>query len=317
MHTEEKPLRLGISACLMGEKVRYDGGHKRDLWILNDLGRFADYLMVCPEVESGFSTPRPGFQLEGRSEAPRMVITTTGEDVTPIVTKWAKARCRELAQEQLDGYILKRKSPSCGMERVRLYPGNNAPPTKKASGLFAMELKKQFPLLPMEEDGRLHDPVLRENFVERIFVMRRWRALGRGRGALVDFHTRHKLLIMSHSVRAYRELGQLVASLGQRPLDAIRTAYIEKLMSALHLTATRKKHMNVLQHIAGYFKKDLAGNDRQQLAALLASYRNEQVPLIVPITLLNFFAQKFQQSYLSEQTYLHPHPVELKLRNIL
>ena len=308
-------IKLGISSCLLGEQVRWNGGHKLDRFLTDTLGRFVQYCPVCPEVESGFGVPREPLRLVGDPHAPRLVTSRTKQDVTERMLGWARRRARELATEDLCGFIFKAKSPSSGMERVKVYDTKGAP-VHKGVGIFARVFMEHFPLVPVEDDGRLHDPTLRENFIERVFVMKRWRgALGykRSRGALVRFHTDHKLLILSHSPRHHRIMGNLVAQ--TMPIPTLYDEYERLLMEALRLKATPAKQCNVLQHIMGYFKKQLSPDAKRELLEIIEHYRHGHVPLIVPITLVNHYVRLYDQPYLRQQHYLHPHPLELQLRN--
>jgi uncharacterized protein YbgA (DUF1722 family)/uncharacterized protein YbbK (DUF523 family) len=310
-------IKLGISACLLGRNVRYDGGHQHDRFLTDTLGRFVSYVPVCPEVECGLPVPREAMRLVGTPDASRLVTISTKKDYTEQMTAWARKRVRELETEDLCGFIFKSKSPSSGMERVKVYSVEGGPPSHNGVGMFARAFMVHFPFLPCEEDGRLHDPGLRENFIERIFVYRRWRevlAAGASAGALVGFHTRHKLLIMSHSVQYYREMGRLVGQGGLKAQE-VRERYQAMLMEALALKSTVKKHVNVLQHMMGYFKKVLSSDEKRELLEIIENYHREQVPLIVPVTLINHYVRKYGESYLAGQYYLNPHPLELKLRN--
>ncbi len=313
----EEKIRLGISSCLLGAKVRFDGGHKLDRFLTETLGNYVEYVPVCPEVEVGLPTPRDSLRLIGEPESPRLIFPKTGEDITERMTVWAKERVKQLEKEDLCGFVFKAKSPSCGMERVRIYDKNGVP-NKTGVGLFAGIFMEHFPLLPVEEEGRLHDPRLRETFVENIFVLKRWReTLAQGKTArnLVDFHTRHKYLIMARSIESYRLMGKLVAKSGDLKAENLYQDYLEMLLKSLRLKATVAKHINVLQHIFGYFKKELSADEKQEVISIFESYRALQIPLIVPITLLNHFVRKYKQPYLQQQVYLHPHPIELSLRN--
>jgi len=313
----EETIRLGISSCLLGEKVRFDGGHKLDRFLTETLGRYVEYVPVCPEVEVGLPTPRDTLRLVGDPDDQRLVFGKTGEDITERMTAWAQQRVVALEKEDLCGFVFKAKSPSSGMERVRLYDRNGVP-NKTGVGLFAKLFMEHFPLLPVEEDGRLHDPRLRENFIEAIFVLKRWReSLAQGKSAklLIDFHTRHKYLIMAHSVESYRQMGKLVARAGDLSVDPLYQDYLQQLLKALQLKTSLAKQVNVLQHILGYFKKQLSAAEKQETLALIENYRAQLLPLVVPVTLLNHFVNKYDQPYLKRQVYLNPHPVELKLRN--
>ncbi len=313
----EDKIKIGISTCLLGENVRYDGGHQRDRYITDTLGRYLDFVPVCPEVGCGLPTPREAMRLVGDPEAPRLVTIRSKEDLTDRMLGWARERLRALETEDLCGFIFKGGSPSSGMERVKVYDENGVP-AKKGRGLFARAFMDHFPRTPVEEDGRLHDPGLRENFIERIFALKRWRdglRDGRSVGRLVDFHTRNKLLCLAHSDRHYRAMGKLVAGGRSMPVDSLYEAYENLLMEALALKATIRKNTNVLQHMMGYFKQDLTSDEKQELLEVIGEYHRELVPLIVPVTLIKHYVRKYGQDYLARQTYLTPHPLDLRLRN--
>lgn len=310
-------IRLGISTCLLGENVRYDGGHKLDRFLTETLGQYVEYVPVCPEVECGLPIPRESMHLEGDPESPRLITSRTKQDMTDRMVGWAKKRVVELEKEGLCGFIFKSDSPSSGMERIKVY-NEKGMPVKKGVGMFARIFMEHFPLLPVEEDGRLHDPKLRENFVERIFTLRRWRkvvAKKESRGNLIDFHTQHKLLILSHSPKHYQIMGKLVAKAKQIPLKDLFQQYQTILMEALKLKTTSKKNTNVLMHMMGYFREQLSSDEKQELLEVIENYRKEVIPLIVPMTLINHYARKYDQPYLKQQVYLNPHPLELRLRN--
>jgi uncharacterized protein YbgA (DUF1722 family)/uncharacterized protein YbbK (DUF523 family) len=310
-------LRLGISACLMGENVRFDGGHKLDRYLRDTLGRFVEYLPVCPEAECGLGIPREAMHLESGPASPRLVTVRTKRDLTDQMLAWAHKRVRELERENLCGFIFKSDSPSSGMERVKVYGAGNVP-HRTGVGLFASVFMKHFTLLPVEDEERLHDPMLRENFIERIFVAKRWREIAEGSkkiSPLIDFHTQHKLLIMAHSPKHAGILGKLLASSQISPIEELYSEYYRILMEALQLKATSKKNTNVLQHLLGYFKKQLSADEKQELLEIIESYRQGHLPLVVPVTLINHYVRKYRQPYLSGQYYLNPHPIELQLRN--
>ena len=310
-------IKLGISTCLLGENVRYDGGHKLDRFLTDTLGQYVEYVPVCPEVECGLPIPRESMHLEGDPESPRLVTLRTKQDMTERMVSWAKKRVVELEKEGLCGFIFKSDSPSSGMERVRVY-NEKGMPVKKGVGMFARIFMEHYPLLPVEDEGRLHDPKLRENFVERIFALKRWRevlAKKESRGNLVDFHTQHKLLILSHSPKHYQIMGKLVAQAKDIPLKNLFQQYQTILMEALQLKTTPKKNANVLMHMMGYFKEQLSSDEKQELLEVIDHYRQEYIPLIVPMTLINHYVRKYDQPYLKQQVYLNPHPLELQLRN--
>jgi uncharacterized protein YbgA (DUF1722 family) len=252
----------------------------------------------------------------GDPHAPRLVTARTQQDYTERMLRWARRRVRELEREDLSGFIVKGASPSCGMKGVRVY-NEQGVPTASGAGLFTRFFEEHFPLLPVEDAERLSDPSLRENFIERVFTMKRWRAFvghKRSRSALVQFHTEHALLILSHSPGHHRRMGRLVAQGGAKPISALYREYQQRLMEVLRLKATPAKHCTVLQHIIGFFKKQLSFDARQELLKAINHYREGDVPLIVPVTLINHYIRLYDKSYLQQQYYLHPHPLELQLR---
>ena len=310
-------IRIGVSTCLLGENVRYDGGHRQDRYLTDTLGRWFDWVPVCPEVEYGLPIPREAMHLVGNPANPRLVTIKSGVDHTDGMLAWANGRLAALASEGLCGFIFKSRSPSSGMAAVKVY-NDKGMAVKKGVGIFAGAFLKRFPWLPVEEDGRLNDPVLRENFIERVFVYRRWREMelsGGGVKELVTFHADHKLLILSHSPKHLTALGRLVANPDRKRLPALTEAYFQLLMEALKLTATARKQTNVLQHMAGYFKKSLAADQKRELGELIERYRQGLLPLIVPVTLIAHYVRLYDEPYLKRQVYLTPHPVELMLRN--
>lgn len=310
-------VRLGISTCLSGEPVRYDGGHKLDRFLTGTLGQYVEYVPVCPEVECGLPVPRESMHLEGNPEAPRLVTSRTRQDMTDRMIQWARKRVVELEKENLRGFIFKSNSPSSGMEHVKVYHEKGIP-VKKGVGMFARIFMEHFPLLPVEDEGRLNDPKLRENFIERIFTLKRWRetlAQKGGRGSIVEFHTMHKLLILSHSPVHYQSMGQLVAKAKEFSLKELQQKYQALLMEALLLKTTPKKNSNVLLHMMGYFKVRLSSDEKKELLEVIDHYGQGYIPLVVPVTLINHYVRKYDQPYLKGQAYLNPHPIELQLRN--
>jgi uncharacterized protein YbgA (DUF1722 family)/uncharacterized protein YbbK (DUF523 family) len=310
-------IKLGISACLMGEPVRWNGGHARDRYLTDILGQYVEYVPVCPEVECGMGVPRETLRLVGNPDNPNLVTSKTNMDHTHRMTEWARKRVEELEKENLCGFVFKKNSPSSGLYKV---PVKNfkGMPQKKGQGIFARVFTDHFPLIPVEEDGRLHDSKLRETFIEQIFTLMRWRETlvkKKSMGNLIDFHTRHKLLIMSHSPAHLKMMGKLVAEGKDLTAEDLFARYETLLVEALRLKTTLKKNINVIQHIMGYFKKQLSSDEKQELIEIIEQYRQEYVPLIVPVTLLNHYVRKYNIAYLSKQFYLNPHPIALKLRN--
>ena len=311
------PIRVGISACLLGEEVRFDGGHKRDPFLTDVLGRFVEFVPVCPEIEAGFGTPREAMHLSRVEGEIRLVTVKTAHDVTQAMDRVIRRRVPSLEAENLSGYVLKKNSPSCGLERVKIYD-SNAVPSTSGRGLFAEALVQRYPQLPVEEEGRLSDPRLRENFVERVFAYSRLRSLFRGRwsaGSLVSFHTAHKLILMAHAPEGYRRLGRLVARARTLQRSQLKEQYADEFMRTMAIIATRRRHTNVLQHMAGYFKDRLDRDSKAELQATIEDFRLGVIPLIVPITLLQHHVRVHGVEYLAGQLYLQPHPKELMLRN--
>lgn len=317
MKNSENKVRLGVSACLLGENVRFDGGHKENHYLTDTLAPFVEWVAVCPEVDIGLGTPRESIRLVGTTTTPRLLAPKSGIDLTDKMQKYAQAKVAELAHVNLDGYILKKDSPSCGMERVRLYHENGSA-SRTGVGVYARVLMEELPDLPVEEEGRLHDPLLRANFITRIFSHRRWReflANGFSMRALVAFQAQHKFLLMAHSEKHLRLMGKFVAQAGALKPKEASAEYGKLFFAALREPATKRAHTNVLQHLAGFFKKQLDSNDKLELQNVIADFRKGLVPLIVPITLLKHYINKFDLHYLRDQVYLNPHPKELMLLN--
>ncbi|MBE0605720.1 MAG: DUF1722 domain-containing protein [Deltaproteobacteria bacterium] len=311
-------IKILVSACLLGEKVRYDGGHKRDLFLNETLGPFVEWVRVCPEVDCGLPVPREAMRLVGDPKRPRLLGNRTGIDLTERMERWAMVRLEELSGLGLCGYICKKDSPSSGMERVKVYGGGSGVPARTGVGVFTRMFMERFPRIPVEEEGRLTDPVLREMFVERVFCLRRFRdLLGRplSRGALVDFHTDHKLLLLSHDRGHYEEMGRLVAGAKTLPIGTLYSKYEEIFMAALAHKATPKKCSDVLSHMMGYFRNMLSTAEKQEMIEVFDQYRRRLVPLVVPVTLIRHYVRKYDVAYLARQVFLNPHPVELMLRN--
>jgi len=314
--TDAKP-RLGISTCLLGEKVRYDGAGKCDAFLTDTFGQFVEWVPVCPEVECDLPVPREAMRLEGDSESPRLVTHNTHIDHTTRLRRWSRRRLSELDDAELSGYVFKSRSPSCGTERVRVYDESGGV-REMGVGLWARAFTNRFPLLPVEEEGRLHDPRLRENFVERVFALRRYRLAlrpRRSRRALAEFQATHKLQLMAHAPALQREMERLAASARDVPVDELFASYEELLMKAFKLRATPSKNAGVLQHALGHFRHDLSTDERREALRVIDDYRGERTPLVVPITLLGQYVRKYDVQYLASQTYFSPHPIELKLRN--
>lgn len=312
---QQTSILIGVSSCLLGEKVRYDGGHKQHHYLTDILSDYSQFVSVCPEVECGLPTPREAMHLVGNPATPQLITIKSGNDLTHQMQSWCNKRVAELAPLQLRGFIFKKNSPSSGLFRVKVYQPKG-PPLANGRGLFAQTITTAFPLLPVEEEGRLADARLRENFIERVYCYDRLLNLlaeKPGKADLIRFHTIHKLLLMAHSPDHYRRLGNLVAS--TLPMNQWLPEYTKLFMEALQRLATPAKQTNVLMHCLGYFKKQLATWEKQELLDLIERYRTGQLPLIVPITLLTHYIRRFGQRYLEQQLYFSPHPDELRLRN--
>jgi uncharacterized protein YbgA (DUF1722 family)/uncharacterized protein YbbK (DUF523 family) len=310
-------IKLGVSTCLLGERVRYDGGHKLDVFLRDTLGRYVTYVPVCPEVECGMPIPREAVRMVGDPASPRLMTQKTNRDMTGQMRSWARGRLDKLEKEGLCGFIFKAKSPSSGMERVKIY-NEQGFVHGYGPGMFAGEFMRRFPLLPVEEDGRLNDVDLRENFIERIFALARYReAIGADPSAkgLMTFHARHKLLVMAHNEKIGREMGRLLAGAGRRDSARARVEYEGMLLRALKNLATPARHTNVLMHMMGYLKTSLSAEEKKELLDLIFSYKSGDIPLIVPVTMLKHYVGKYGVAYLADQVYLDPHPAELRLRN--
>lgn len=311
-------IKVGISSCLLGKEVRYNGGHAHDSFVTSMPGQYFSWVPVCPEMEIGMGTPRETIQLEQKDGTIRLRATKSRTDYTEQMESYANERTDQLAEQHpLHGYILKKDSPSCGMERVRVYDENDAL-TRTGRGVFARVLMEKFPLLPVEDEGRLRDAHLRENFVERVFAYYRLTNFIQDAptpGYLVEFHTRHKLTLLSHHQERYRELGQLVGNASDRDLVDVLDEYSTQFMDLLSIKSTVKNHTNVLYHVIGYFRDVLDSPDRQELNDIVGDYRAGLVRLIVPVTLIKYHLRKHNIDWLDKQVYFHPYPPELKLRN--
>lgn len=317
-HDEEEPVRLGVSACLLGAEVRFDGGHKRSAYVDDVLGRHVEWRPVCPELEAGFGVPRPVIQLRGGERGDRLVVRGGGEDLTAAMGSYAEGRVDELLVEGLDGFVFKKDSPSCGVFRVRVHPDEGDMPMRTGVGHFARAVVDRLPDLPVEEEGRMNDPVLRERFIEAIFCHNRWRVLerrGLTRRRLVAFHEAHKMLLMAHDELAARRLGQVVASFGTTPDEEVYRDYGVGFKAAFRRPATTARHVNVLEHLFGHLKRSIGSREKREIATAIDDYRAGRVPLIVPISLLRFLVASHEVEYVQGQLYLEPHPKEMMLRN--
>lgn len=312
---EVSKIKIGISSCLLGEEVRFDGGHKKNAYITGVLKQYFSFVPFCPEVEAGLGTPREPVRLLLEDDSIKCVGVKTPEwDVTDQLIAVAKPK-REW-QHDLCGYILKKDSPSCGMERVKVY--SKGAPQRSGVGIYAQGLMRNFPHLPVEEEGRLEDPHLRENFIQRVYVYNRWLNLqeqGCSLATLQEFHARHKYIFMSHNQQKTRELGVLMANQNSLDLDTLAQRYLADMMILLRTIATRKNHVNTLQHIQGYLKTHLDNEDKAELSEMITEYGRGLLPLIVPITLLRHHFRKHPNEYIDQSFYMAPHPGEMMLLN--
>ena len=315
MNKPDSKIRLGISSCLLGQKVRYDGNHQHDHFLTDTFGPFVEWVPVCPEVAIGLGVPRPPIRLMGALDSPRAIgVKDASIDVTDKLAAYGKRQGQAL--DHISGYVFKSKSPSCGLERVKVYPPSGAP-LAKGRGLYASALLSAQPWLPAEEEGRLGDTRLRENFIERVFVYHRWQELVAGgvtAARLMAFHARHKLVLMAHDVEAYRALGRHVAQSGRSSRKNLEQHYLTPLMTALQRPATPARHANVLMHLMGYLKKNLDAADKAELLDLIHAYRQGEALLVEPMTLLRHHFRRFPDPYVAEQIYLYPDPREVFLR---
>ena len=310
-------IRLGVSACLLGDEVRYDGGHRLCPYLVETLARFFTLVKVCPEVEVGMGTPRETVRLEGRAAAPRMIASETGRDWTAKMNRWSRARVRELKGEDLCGFVFKRNSPSCGVFGVEIFD-DKGHPGDSGRGLFAREFGRKNPLAPLEEEGRLEDPVLRENFLERVFAYHRLKNVFAGRwkpGAVTDSHSREKYLLMAHSPKHLKQLEQLVTEIGRRPHGEFKALYMAGFMEAVAVKATAARHTKAMRSLAQCLRAHLAAPEQARLVRLIKEYRSGLVPLAVPLTLLGHLSEIHPVAGIAGQTYLHPRHGELMLRN--
>ena len=314
---ELEKIRIGVSECLLGHPVRFDGQHKHDHFITDTLGRYFDFLGVCPEVECGLGVPRESMRLIGDPGNPRLVTTRTAIDHTDLLQTWAAQRVVELEKEYLYGFIFKSRSPSSGMERVKVY-NHKGGVAGNAPGLFAKAFMAHFPNLPCEDEGRLQDPDLRENFIERVFTLWRFRRAVSASATLrtlMTFQAQNKLLIQAHNEPLVREMGRELALLKPAGARAYISVYEAKLMLAMRTLATVSKHTNILEQMLGYLRGVADDADRKEMAEIIKRYHRGHIPLIVPVTMLRHYVVKHDIAYLRDQYYLDPHPLELKLRN--
>lgn len=314
----DKKITIGISSCLLGDKVRFDGGHKRFHFAVDELSNYFEYRQICPEMSIGLSTPRPALRLvKSKQNGVRLKYSNGQEgDLTENMERFSAEYLSKVSN--LSGYIVCKNSPSCGLERVRVYDSTGNGNKKSGIGLFTKQLIKIMPWLPIEEDGRLSDPHIRENFIIRVFALHELNELRENsfnRHSLIDFHARYKLLLLAHSQPLYRELGRFVSNNKEwESIDSYFNEYRNKFMNLLQHQATRSNHTNVLMHIQGYFKSHLTSNQRRALSKLILEYRQGIQPLLAPLTLIIHYLSEYPDSYLDSQKYFNPYPKALSLR---
>lgn len=310
---------LGVSGCLLGQNVRFDAGHKKNHYILHELSSHMDFVSMCPELESGFGSPRPAMQLRAQDKEIRLVYSKHPEtDVTDKLRSYSFNKLKEL--DHLDGFIFKKYSPSCGVFRVPVVVHDNGMRDRVGTGVFAQIFQQHYPLIPVEEEGRLNDAALRENFFERVYAYRRWKAIDHSEKnveALIEFHARHKFMLMARGSEYYQELGRLVSGTTKKDLSQQRQRYIHRFMEVMRIISKPGRQVNVLHHIMGYLKKSLSTDDKTELLNVFESYRNRQIPLITPVTLLRHYLRLNPQSYIIKQHYLNLFPEQLALRSSL
>ncbi|WP_339671951.1 DUF523 and DUF1722 domain-containing protein [Dasania marina] len=315
--TQTKAIPVGLSACLAGQPVRYNGGHSQSRLCLDTLSQHFDFKTFCPEVAAGFGTPRPTMRLTGDPANPRLQLSN--DDQQDFTEQLQQGFSEQLAQfEHLDGYILMKNSPSCGLKRIKIYQANGYPHTERGQGLFTAALIERYPLLPVEEEGRLQDPHLRENFILRVYAHHNFRAdvsLAPSHHTLLQFHSSYKYVLMAHNQPLYRELGRMLANAKQSDLSPLMAQYFSLFMQALSEPATVKNHCNTLLHILGYLKKSVPSEARQHIAAVIHKYRVGQLPLVTPMTLLKHYIEQFGSDYIKGQRYFEPYPETLCLSN--
>jgi len=310
-------IRIGVSACVLGEKVRFDGSHARDPYITDTLAKYVEFVPLCPDMACGMGMDREKVRQVDCGDEIKLIGVDSAEDWTDRMIDFSKRVLPGLEEEGLCGFVLKSRSPSCALVQAKIYSTKGKPP-RRGAGFFAQKLMEHYPLLPIEASDRLQNPILRENFIRRVFVLKRWRDLvdkGMQIGQLVDFHTRHKMLIRAHDLSGYRQLGKLLGESSVFNNEEIFDAYAALLFRALTLKTTPKKNSDVLMHVMGFFKNDLDSADKHEIQSMIHAYKSGKIPLIMPVTILNHHARKFDKPYLTQQFFLNPHPSELKLLN--
>ena len=313
-------IKVGLSACLAGDEVRYNGGHCQSRLCLDKLSQYFNYVTFCPEVAAGFGTPRPTMRLIGEPENPTLTYTTDIQkeqlDLTDQLVSGFKDKLPGFAE--LDGYILMKNSPSCGLTRIKVYQENGYPHEQKGQGIFTAALQKLYPNLPVEEEGRLHDDKLYENFVLRVYAYHNFRHEVLAEPSvhkLIQFHSSYKYVLMAHSQSLYKELGKRLATIDKNQLEQTLVEYLASFMGALSASATKENHTNTLMHILGYLKKTVSAEARQDIHEVILKYHRGEIPLNTPLTLLRHYISQGGSEYIRTQRYLQPYPERLGLAN--
>ncbi|MBT5483111.1 MAG: DUF1722 domain-containing protein [Gammaproteobacteria bacterium] len=319
MSNAQHKIQVGISSCLLGDEVRYNGGHKHSALCTRDLSEYFDFVSVCPEVSIGLGVPRKPIRLVGDPSDPDIVgVANPEHNVTQPMKEFAREKVKELGD--LSGYIFIKGSPSCGLFRVKVYNESGFPQQEMGRGVYAKVVTDTYPLLPVEEAGRLMDPVLRENFITRVFAYQTFISLkkaGLTAKKLIDFHASYKYTLMAHDPQSHTSLGRMLADLGNQDLAELGDRYFQALMESLTKKASRKSNTNVLSHIQGYLKNHLSSKEKEKLVEAIEQYRNGIIPLIVPIILLKNHFHTYPNEYIAKQSYLQPYPDNLSLRNTI
>ncbi len=310
---------IGISHCLLGAPVRFDGGHKHWSWCTETLTQYFSFQPICPEVESGMSIPREPIRQVERSDGIQLVATKNiTHDFTEQLSRYSKNKVESLSE--LSGFIFMKNSPTCGLERVKVYSEATQMPQKKGIGIFARYFSEKYPLIPVEDSGRLQDAAIRENFIARVFIYHQWNTEIKpnlSSRKLIEFHSKHKFTLLAHCQSAYREAGKRLGNLKEESLETIANEYIAIMMRGLRKIASKKNHTNVLQHLIGFIKEDIEPTQKQEILGSIEEYRNGDIPLLVPITLVRHYINQYGTPYVKAQSYWQPHPRALKLRSSL
>ena len=307
--------QIGVSACLASQAVRYDGSFITNQFIKNECSAFFDIHTVCPEVEAGMGVPRQVIQLRDFDGETKLVYSKNPEtEITGFMRDFSDKRIKRLPA--LDGYIFKKDSPSCGVYKVPVKNDKSGMRKRNGVGIFAQAFKDQFPLVPTEDEGRLHDKGIRENFLERIYAHYRWRQIHASENPLKafrDYHKNYKLILMAKDNGASKHLGRLVAKVNRDNFSEISEQYISLFMQAMSKIPSQGHHVNVMMHILGYLKDHLNKKDKAELLEWFEIYREKRVARITPMMLLQHHFNRHENDYIADQYYFSPFPGKLML----